>query len=238
MKKYTLCLIICISALILSSCGSSEYVGKWASVKISKEGKTIEKNEYKTQTDESIDTFFQFELMKDGTGYIRLDSENTIDFEWNIDKDGITLNLEKDNVSHYEKIYGEIDGDNIILDINKDTKIYLDKVDEFKGDATFWGTSMLTLVDDSFSGKLNDSVSSSSDESESMKASIIPDITKYSEDDAIKAIEEKGFIPIVRPIYSDDNNISDNCVVKTEPEAGTEYITGNEVIIYINHRKD
>lgn len=224
-----------ISVILFSACTKTNYVGKYESAKIVTKDKIITNDEYKLECNDRIGTAFQFEILDDNSGYIRLDSDNIINFKYQIkDDDKLLFELEPNN-SQLTEINGYIEDSQIQLKLN-DSIIYFDKTTSFEGDLTLWGEHILCLApSNTDSLESNNNILESNVEPETNTA-IIPDITNYSESDAIQSLKDSGFIPKVHPIYDNNQNIEIGNVVKTEPTFGTEYPINEIVIVYIKSK--
>lgn len=60
----------------------------------------------------------------------------------------------------------------------------------------------------------------------------VPNMVNKDAEIARSELVSAGFVPVIREIY--DDNIAKGMVVKTEPEAGTEYPDGKEVQIFVS----
>ena len=108
---------VVLSCGMLTSCGGSQFVGTWKSVKLESNGQTMTKDD--ETTGDIVKNFMTIEVEKGGEGKITASGKNK-DMEWSYDGDTITLTVDGDD----EK--ATLKDDQLVLDIEGE-KVYLEK---------------------------------------------------------------------------------------------------------------
>ena len=109
----------------LAGCGS-KFEGEWHCVEVSDNGETIKASDFKDKLGYDEDEFCVLEIDNDGTGtYSECDGDYKLTFEWEIDDDEITLDIDDKDA----EFYGKLKDDQLVLTYSneKDLKMVFEK---------------------------------------------------------------------------------------------------------------
>ena len=62
----------------------------------------------------------------------------------------------------------------------------------------------------------------------------IPDLYMKKEDVAISELKSAGFLPMIKQLTDESGQVPEGLVIKTQPEAGTKFADGGQVIVFIS----